>query len=51
VAELLIGIICVGIFTNARVGNIRDQIFIDARVRNIMIKPSFKKKNKKIYMH
>ena len=54
VVEFLIGIICGGIFTNARVGiiyggifidarggNIRDQIFIDARVRNIMIKPSF----------
>ena len=41
VVEFLIGIIYGGIFTGARVGNIRDQIFIDARVRNIMIKPSF----------
>jgi hypothetical protein len=53
-AKLLIGTICVGIFTDtrvgiiyggiftdAKVGNIRDQIFIDARVRNIIIKPSF----------
>ena len=38
-------------FTDARVGIIRDQIFIDARVRNILVKPSFyflKKKHKKI---
>jgi hypothetical protein len=41
-AELLIGIICVGIFTNARVGIIHgvigiiyDGIFTDARVGNI----------------
>jgi len=45
--KLLIGTICVEIFTNARVGIIRDQIFIDARFKNIMIKPSFFKKNKK----
>jgi hypothetical protein len=50
-AKILIGTIYVGIFTNARVGNIRDQIFIDARVRNIMIKPSFLKKNIYIYIY
>jgi len=53
VVEFLIGIIYGGIFIDTRVGNIRDQIFIDARDWNIMIKPSlfFLNKNKKIHMH
>jgi hypothetical protein len=52
VVEFLIGIIYGGIFIDVRVGNIRDQIFIDARGRNIMIKPSlFFLNKKKIHMH
>jgi len=40
VAKLLIGIICGGIFINARVGIIQDRIFTGARVRNIINKSS-----------
>jgi len=46
--EFLIGIICGGIFTSAIVGSIRDRIFINVRIRNITIKPSF---NIYIYTH
>jgi hypothetical protein len=42
VVEFLIGITCGGIFTSAIVGSIRDRIFINVRIRNIAIKPSFK---------